>query len=259
MDEKLIECSDDILKMVAQDILRKNDDLLTPLSCDYPGGKTAFIRDRNNVVNMIKEQRYDKLPNYVFNKNPDLSRIEILNKLIESNIASHKKIEERRKQRRIEEEKKKKYFKEYPNQDYYEYGDFNPYFVDENKYYIKKPGKLFSEYESWEWDSRTFYYVYMHKNKKYVRFISDTLVDHNYDYIIKYWNKDCYSEIKELHKFGIMRNVSRMLVDENMEYDEICEDPYEALEYVNMFMHLGAKDLWLTRLTEDTECGFYYQ
>lgn len=178
---------------------------------------------------------------------------------LSENEKARKRWEKRQEAIRIKKEKKEAYFAEYPNQDYNEYGDFDPFFVDENKYYIKNPKKLFSEYESWEWNSRTFYYVYMHKNKKYVRFISDILVDHNYDYIIKYWSNNCFSEIKELYKFGVMRNVSRMLIDENMRSDKVCEDPYEALEYVNMFMHLGAKDLWLTRLTEDTECGFYYQ
>lgn len=169
-----------------------------------------------------------------------------------------------RKKRREERQKKREkeredYFKQYPGQDFSEYGDcWDHTSIEKDKYYIENPKQLFSEYKSEKWRHHTFYYVYMFKNKKYVRFLSSILVS-GYDYIIRYWSQfDCCEEIQELHKFGIERNVGKMLVHENIFNDVLCDDPYDALNHANGYLHLGAKEKWVHELAEDTPSGYYY-
>ena len=81
----------------------------------------------------------------------------------------------------------------------------------------------------------------------------------DYDFARKDWKKEvCCKEIRELHKFGIDRNIAKLLVDENVDDWRSYEDPYDALDYANRFLHLRAEKLWTCYLTEDTKCGYYY-
>ena len=182
-----------------------------------------------------------------------------MDELINEEEIKRKKREEKR---RIEEEKKAAYFAEYPNQDYKECGDcysfYSPW-IRKDKYFIENPKHLFSEQEPLDWKNNTFYYVYKHKNKKYVRFISTLFVDNDFEFARKEWDRDiCHKEIEELRKFGIDRNVYKLLVDDNIVEQWSYEDPYDALNYANIFLHLGAKKLWISDLTENTKCGYYY-